>query len=257
MTALLLSTFEATSAVFAALTAFRMYHSGLRRRYPVLFGYLVFFVPYSIWPALSNTASVAYFWFWVVTQPICWLFEFLVVGEFCGLALERYRGLFTLGRWAMYGGVVVAAAISVSSMLPRIPHSITERSRLLFYIYGADRGIHLAMGIFLILMMAMASRYPVPLNRNIVVNAAIFTGLFFSTTLTSLLRTVFDQRVGDAVNLWLTGTGAASLIVWFFILTPKGEELRVSLAHFRPDDEARVLQRLDVINRFVLRLAEN
>lgn len=257
MTALpLISALEVVSAVFAALTAARMYRSGLRRRYPYLFAYMVFLVPISIWPAVSNMESVVYFWFWVISEPIGWLFEILVVREFCGLALERYRGLRSVGRWGMYGGVALSAAISLASMLPRIPYTITHRSRLLFYLYGADRGIHLAMGIFLLLMMAMASRYPVPLSRNIVVNAAIFTGLFFSNTLSALLQIVFDRRAGHAADIWLTGAAAASLIVWFFLLTPKGEEVRMELAHFGSEDESRMLQRLDRINRFVLRLAE-
>lgn len=256
MTARLIPAFEILSALFAALTAARMHHSGLRRRYPYQFAYMVFLAPYSIWPLFADTRSAGYFWFWVLTEPFKWLVETLVVREFCGLALERYRGLRSLGRWGMYGGIALSTAMSIASMLPRVPHTITQRSRLLFYIYGADRGIYLAMGIFLLLMMAMASRYPVPLSRNIVVNAAVFTGLFFSNTLSALLQIVFDRRVGPAADICLTGAGAASLILWFFLLTPKGEEAQVELAHFRADDESRMLRRLDRINRPVLRVAE-
>jgi hypothetical protein len=56
------------------------------------------------------------------------------------------------------------------------------------------------------------------------------------------------------MDVGLTAAAAASLIVWFFALTPEGEKDRLELVHFRPEDEVRILQRLDQINRLVLRL---
>ena len=106
-------------------------------------------------------------------------------------------------------------------------------------------------------MMLLASRCPVPLNRNVVLNAVMFTALFFGNTLTSLLRSIFDLRVAVAMDVGLTASTAVSLIVWFFALTPGGEKDRLELAHFRPEDEVRILQRLDRINQLLLRLASH
>ena len=39
------------------------------------------------------------------------LFYILVVMELYGLVFERYKGLYTLGRWAMYGAIVISATI--------------------------------------------------------------------------------------------------------------------------------------------------
>jgi hypothetical protein len=249
-----ISGIEVVIAIFAALTAVRLYRSGLHRRYPFLFAYLLFQVAYSIPPAAMDLRSRAYFWQWLITLPINWIFEILVVRELCGLVLEPYRGLCTLGRWSMYGSVALSSAISLATVLPRIPSSLPRRSRVLFYVFGGDRGIHLALAILLLLMMVLASRYPVPLNRNVVLNAAMFTLLFFANTLASLLRTIFDMRVAALLDVGLTGLGAVSLIIWFFALTPEGEKDRIELAHFRPENEARILQQLDHINRLVLRL---
>jgi len=102
--------------------------------------------------------------------------------------------------------------------------------------------------------MLLASRYPMPLNRNVLLNAAMFTILFFANTLASLLHTVFDVRVAIAVDVVLTALSVVSVIVWFFALTMKGEKERIELVHYRPEDEVRILQRLDQINRLVLRL---
>jgi hypothetical protein len=246
---------EILSTICALLTAVRMFRSGLRRRYPCLFTYLVFLVPFSFCPAVMDRRSVAYFWFWVCTDPVEWLFEVLVVRELCGLVLERYQGLRSLGRWTIYGGIGLSIAISLASLMPRIPVAVTRRSRLLFYCYGGDRGIDLALGIFLLLMILLASRYPVPLKRNLVVNAALFTLRFFATTFVALLRIVFDRRVGPPLDAGLTALSAATLVAWCFILTPKGEKDQVELARYRHEDEIRILERLDQINQWVLRLA--
>jgi hypothetical protein len=252
-----ISGIEVVAGVFAALTAVRMRRSGLHRRYRFLFAYLLFQVPYSIPPATMSLGSRGYFWFWLISEPINWMFEILVVRELCGLVLERYRGLCSLGRWSMYGGVALSAAISLATLLPRIPSAVTRRSMLLSYYFGGDRGVNLALAIFLLLMMFLASRYPVPLNRNVVLNAVMFTVLFFGNTLASLLRTIFDLRVAVVMDVGLTASTALSLIVWFFAFTPGGETNRLELAHFRPEDEARILQRLDRINRLMLRLASH
>ena len=252
-----ISGIEVVAGVFAALTAVRMHRSGLHRRYPFLFAYLLFQVPYSIPPATMNLGSTSYFWFWLITLPIDWMFEISVASELCRLVLERYRGLRSLGRWSVYGGVALSAALSLATLLPRVPSAVTRRSMLLSYYFGADRGINLALAIFLLLMMLLASRCPVPLNRNVVLNAVMFTALFFGNTLTSLLRSIFDLRVAVAMDVGLTASTAVSLIVWFFALTPGGEKDRLELAHFRPEDEVRILQRLDRINQLMLRLASH
>ena len=250
----LLASMEVLSGMFAALTAIRTFRFGLNGRYRFLFAYLVFLVPYNIYPVAVDLKSKTYFWVWVITEPITWAFEICVVRELCGLVLEQYRGLCTIGRWVMYIGVAVSAAVSLVSLLLRIPSSLPQRSRLLYYWYAGDRGVHLALALFLLLMILAASRYPVPLCRNVVLNATMFTLLFFGTTLASLLRALFDLRVADFVNLGLTMASTASLAIWFFFLTPAGEKSEVELARFRPDHEQRILQRLDEFNRFVLDL---
>jgi hypothetical protein len=248
--------FEILAMIFALLTAVRMFRCGLHRRYPCLFAYLVFLVAYNIGPVTMNLASRAYFWVWVISEPVLWTFEILVVRELCGLMLERYKGLSTLGRWAIYGAVVLSSAVSVASLIPRMPNALTRRSALLTYLYGCDRGINLALGIFLLLMLLFVRRYPVPLNRNVVLNTALFTAQFFSTTLAVLLRTVFDLRLGHTLDVGLCVLDLASLIIWCFVLTPAGEQQHVELMHFRPGTESRILERLDQINRLMLRVAE-
>src|SRR4030088_1093310 len=80
------------------LTATKLYFSGLSRRYPVFFVYFLFRVPKGAVALLMDTRSPEYFYFWVYTEPLVWVFYFWVVLELCRLVLERHRGLYTLGK---------------------------------------------------------------------------------------------------------------------------------------------------------------
>jgi len=252
----LIRVFEIQTMVVASLTAGRLFHCGLHRRYPCLFAYLLFEVPEILAPLTMDLRSRAYFWEWVISEPLQWIFEILVVRELCGLVLERYKGLRTLGRWAIYGAVALSSAVSLASLIPRIPSTLYRRSRLLPWFTGGERGVHFALGIFLLLMLLLVRRYPAPLNRNVVANMALFTAQFFSATLAALLRTVFDLQIWFGLDVVLAAFDLASLIVWFFILSPAGEKEQVELGRFRPEVEVRILERLDQINRLVLRIAE-
>jgi hypothetical protein len=249
--------FEAMSALFAGLAAIRMVGSGLHARYRFLSSYLFFLVPFSAWPLCLDSRSAAYYWTWIYSEPLNWIFQILVVRELCGLVLERYRGLCTLGRWGMYAGIGIAGAISLASLLPHIPNRVSRRSHLLSYMQGGERGVYLALGLFLLLMMVLVSRYPVPLSRNVLLNAVIFTILFFSNSLAALLHTIFDLRIGHSVDAGLGGLGVITLVAWLFFLTPRGEEIRVELVHLQPEREEHVLRYLDDLNRLVLNLGRS
>jgi hypothetical protein len=252
---LLISTIRIVCTLASALIAVRLYRSRLFRRYPALFAYMVFHVPFDTFPLVLKTTSPAYFWFWCVSFPFVWALNILVVGELCRVVLERHQGLYTLGRWVMYGGVAASGVLTFLSLLPRINSTLPARSRLLWYALAADRGIGLGLAIFLLLMLFAVSRYPVRLSRNILLNAFVFTAYYLANTLVSLLLAVFDLRVAKTVDAAMSILSAACMVVWFFCLTPAGEQAKVELIHFGADYERRVLNRLDSLNRVLQRAA--
>src|SRR6267142_2079601 len=119
-TAALVSFLKVVSLLASALTAYKLYRSGLYRRYPIFFGYFIFRVPNGIWPFLLNIKSPAYQKVWMLTEPFLWAFYILVVFELYRLVLARYKGLYTLGRWAMYVGTVVSVALSALSLMVKL-----------------------------------------------------------------------------------------------------------------------------------------
>jgi hypothetical protein len=244
--------FDTVTLLISGLTAFRLWKSGLARRYPVLTAYLIFMVPFLSGPLLLDLKSRPYFYFWAVCEPLYWILEILLVRELCCAVLAKYQGICTLGRWMMYGGMLSSAAISVLSLLPRIQSPISARSRVLMLLTAADRGVNLALAIFLLLMLFLVSRYPVRLSRNVMMNTIIFSALFLSNSLGAILRTLFDLKLGLTMDTFLAAIACVCSVAWLMFLTAAGEEAKCEWVHFSPDYEERVLGQLDLLNRTLL-----
>ena len=163
--------FEWVSLLGAGLTTLKLLRSGLYRRYRFFFIYLVSLVPYGICLLMLDVNSGLYQKFWTVTAPLFWLFYILVVFELCGLILEKHKGLYTLGRWAMYLAMAVSVTVSMLSLLPRITPAMPQRTRIMGYVYAAERGVDFSLAIFILLILLFLARYPVPSSRNVVVHA--------------------------------------------------------------------------------------
>ncbi len=217
--------------VGSGLTAAKLLFTGLHRRYRVFFWYFCFRVVNGLWPFFFDIKSNIYFKLWALTEPVSLLFYLLVVLELCKLVLERHRGLYTLGRWAIGLGMAASVTLSFLSLLPKITPATPQRSRVMGYLLASDRGVTFCLAIFLLLMLFLLSRYPVPLSRNVILHAAIYTIFFLSNTLNLIFSSVFGLRLYRAVDIGLMGVSTACALAWAFLLTPKGEEVRMTIPH--------------------------
>jgi len=235
------------------LTAAKLLRTGLYHRYRIFFCYFIFRVLNGIWPLCLNVRSEAYLRLWVISEPLIWMFYVAVVLELYKLVLARHRGLYTLGRWALYFGMTLSVSLSISSLFLHIKPA--QRSRILSYFIPADRGVTLCLAIFLLLMLFLLSRYPVPLSRNVVLHATLYTVFFLSNTLGVILSTVFGVALYDSISIGLMVVSCACVYSWLFFLSPKGEEVRMNIIRFGPGHEARLLLQLDALNSTLLRVS--
>jgi hypothetical protein len=241
------------SLLGSGLTAIKLYRSGLYRRYRVFFWYFLFRVLNGIWPLIFPIKSVSYFWLYVITLPLSWAFYILVVRELVGLVLQQYKGLNTLGRWAIYFSLAVSVILSILSRI--LQFTPTTRSKGIPLLLATDRGVTFCLAIFLILMLFLVSRYPVSLGKNVVVHTVLFTTFFLSNTLSGLMRSVFGRRLASAADTGLMAASAVCVFVWFFLLSAKSEEIEVHLPSYGPESEKRILLHLDSLNRTLLKVS--
>lgn len=240
------------------LTSIKLTYNGLYRRYRALFAYLVFRSGYTaaLLFAFGNTQSASYLWFFILTEPAIWIFYVLVVIELYSLVLERHRGLYTLGRWVLYGGLSVSLLISGLALLPELGGGTSQRSRVIPYYVAIERGVDFSLLIFLLLILLWLTRYPVPLGRNVLVHSVAYTFLFLSNTAGLLARVIFGFTLARPVNTLFLGIGAVCILIWLIFLTPKGEEVRVNLPNFGPEHEKRILSQLEALNKTLLKVSK-
>jgi hypothetical protein len=263
--ALLISFFQIVTIVGSLLTVVKLLYTGLFRRYRIFFLYFLFRAPYmTVFLIVSHMKGLSggdgiqsnlYYYLFLYSDPIFLLAYILVVMELYGLVLERYKGLYTLGRWAMYGAIVVSGTVSILTLLPKLGPSVPEPSKKVMYEVYAERGIDFALVIFILLIVWFLSKYPVPLSRNVVVHTVIYSIFFLSDALVLLWRTLLGYDVGQTSNVVATAIASACTVAWALLITAKGEEVRTQLPQIRPEAEERILQQLDALNATLLKVS--
>ncbi len=245
---------KAALPLVSALMAYKLYRTGLHRRYPIFFAYFLFRVPNSIWPFFLNTSSPLYQQVWIVIDPIVLTFYVLLVRELYRLVLDKYKGLYTLGRWAMYLAMTVSVIISVLSLIPRIKPTAPQTSKIMAYVLGLERGVDTALAIFIVLLLLFLSRYPVRLSRNVRIHAVIYSIFFMSNTFVLLVKSLFGLHLIDEVNVALMAVTTICVISWLIFLTPQGAEVRTQAVAIEPHYEHRLLTQLDSFNAALLKV---
>jgi heme exporter protein D len=178
-----------------------------------------------------------------------------MVVELYKLVLEKYRGLYTLGRWALYVSLAISVTISAISLMPRITPSLPQRSKIMFYVLATERGIQTGLALFIILILCFLSLFPVKLSRNVRMHALVFSIFFLSSTFMLLMRSLFGLRLADQVNTIMLGVSTASVLAWLTLLRTSGEEVRQAPMPFGQEHESRLLAHLDSLNAALLRAA--
>ncbi len=189
--------------------------------------YFIFRIPNSIWPFFVEVSSELYQQVWVLTEPIEVVFYVLMVVELYRLVLEKYKGLYSLGRWALYLSLAISVGISAITLLPRIKPSMAQRSKIMFYVIATERGIHTALAIFIILISGFPELFPGQIEPECSRTCAgIFDFLSEQHVYVADAQRCSDMHLADEVNAMLMGITAASVVAWLTLLRPAGEDSR-------------------------------
>ena len=235
-----------------AILSVKLLTSGLYRRYRALFCYLVFAALRSGFLTAPSPASKTYFYVWVWTEPVEWLFYVLAVLEIYSLVLQDYRGLATAFKWSLLGAVVVALAASGLSVL--VPSHYTSQGPVMTYYYVAERAIYFSLGVFLLTILGLLMRYPISLNRNIIVHSIVFSFYFLTATVMYLLLSMRGTVVLSGARIALEIATVAAMGTWVVMLNPAGEFRQQKLRPtWMPGREEALTVQLNNLNAALLR----
>jgi hypothetical protein len=238
----------------SAATAAKLFTSGLYKKYPFFFAYFVFRVPNGIWPLLFNLRSDAYFYAYMCTLPIVITFYVLLVLELYRLVLAPYKGLQSVGRWAMSASLVGAVTISILTLIPKFTPTMPQRSKMVGVVLFTERGVSTALALFIILLLALLSRYPIHLRRNVRIHAVIYSIFFLSGGAVLLSRAVLGLKAADAINMGNIVVNLGCVFSWLVLLSPAGEEI-AARKPVASEHERRLMLQLEGLNTALLRVS--
>ncbi len=242
-----------TSMAVSLLTAWKLSRHGLAGVYRFFFGYLLFRVLFGVPLLFLSRNSDWYEYVYIACWPLVWVFYIGTVFELYRLILARHRGFYTLGRWAMCAALAVSAVISAAALLPKITPQMPQSTKIMGYLIAGERAVDGSLAMFLLLMLAFLNIYTVPIARNTLAHAAIYTVFFLSSTLRMILASIFGIRLATAFDLGMAATSCACIFAWFLLLNARGEGTRLNLPWFAPEREERILYRLDTLNAALMR----
>jgi hypothetical protein len=238
-----------------AVFALRLYWLGLYRSYPLLFAFLLFQTVRTA--ALLPLSRATYALVFIITKPLIWASYVIVLHELFSLVLKGYKGIRTLGRWVLYGGLAVALLLSTIILIlswrgPAEPYPMLK------IVMQLERGVVLGLGLLVVIFTAFLALFPVPLNRNIIVHASVYFVYF--TTLAGILLT--RVMAGPAGNAWFRtvelGVSAGCALAWLFCISRRGEETTWRKPREAPEParERALLQTLAALNAALLRAGD-
>jgi len=247
--------FWTLNVLASALVVGRLYWAGLHRIYRFFFASLVFALLRSAALFPFGTRNVTYYRIWVSTEPILWLSYILIVFELYSLVLKQYRGIYSIGRMFFFPAVAFATVISALTVLPTMSGALATHP-LRYYYSLAERGIVTSLAVFLLLLLAMVTWFPVPLSRNLLIHCSVYTAYFFAVNVIDLYWHLSGVEATYWRNMARYSVALGCYFCWAFFLSRSGEDRTASLRLGRsPLEEKRLLGQLEGLNATLLRTA--
>jgi hypothetical protein len=245
--------FLALLSVFVLVV--RLLQLKLQSKYPFFFGFLCVPLILQTVTVFYGTGSLAFFYCYVVLQPIRTILYILVVWELFSVIFRNYAGLRSLSRWVM--GIAAAIAPLGFAMTFLASGSVyRSTSRVVPAVVRFERGIALGLIVFIIIMLYFISRYPIKLPRNSVVLCMLYS-IWFLGDAAILLASSFIADSHDGRRFVNDGGDLLEIgcyIAWTLLLSKAGEyqETRVR-RDISPEDEKSLIGELDAMNELLLR----
>ncbi len=195
---------------------------------------------------------IGYFWYYVALNPLESAAGIFAVRELIALIFANYPGIRTVGRWALYAGILVSVGTSVVLTALFSYDGSEPRSKWgLYYIEMAKRSIVFSLVIAIIAILFVLSKYPLNLGRNTYLSCAFFSAMFLIEAAQLLVdgskRLLFSDLAENAAAI----STSACLFLWAFFLRPQTAPApRVAVP---TEHEDRLLHQLEALNSLMIR----
>lgn len=240
-----------SQAAAAAFAAARLLELRLRRRYPILFIYLIVSTVLSALFSFLSVKSRSYYWAYIIAQPVSWCVAALAVREMFALIFKDYPGLQTAGRWSFY--TALASSVAISILLAQTFQATSEpNSQQLFYMLQIDHAIGFTLTATITILMLTLSRYPLHLDRNTYVASGFFSAMFLAAGAVKLIDSISKHMYSEYADRAEVTFAAICFAAWGLMLRHAEKPERVHAVVNKPR-EAELLQQLESLNQILSR----
>ena len=235
--------------------ALNLWRTGLYRRYPVLFAFLIVASLDSVASHIAYrhyAESVIYGWYWVVAQPLSWTLYFCLLVEVHNRMLSGFKGFERLGQLLIY-----AASGAVSMVFLGMMFLEVSRETWMQFWFLQRRSVYIGLTLFTMFLVVFGLYFHLKIPRNVKTLFGTFAILFGSVAMTLILADMWGEAIGSvqrpvmaASYLLCIGFGAATFSL-------AGEQQPQPIQLREPLDveaEAQLTSGLENLNDMLLRI---
>jgi hypothetical protein len=244
---------EWLSIFVSSALVFKMWKTGLRSIYPVLFVFSTFTLFTSLISQFLPRNTNLYAIVWLTFRPFHWTLYFGVVYEIYRRVLEEHRGIASAGRWVVTAGVIVAIAVTGVTMLADLS-AMHQKYPILFAMHVTERALTTALALLLLILSGFLLYFPVLLRRNSLLIVTGLTIYFLFKALLLLMRNLMGPQTVVALNIWIQLLNLVITTVWLWRLIPQAADQTSGPRASVPKERAEeMLRRLGQMNEVLLR----
>jgi hypothetical protein len=240
------------SAISFAAAAVRLAFLSSARQYRPFIGILVLWSAIAVVAISVNVRSKLYFQiFWYAT-PVSWLLYLFVARDLYQRIFDKFRGIAFAGRTCLYLSAAFLLASQIASVMfsqGRINPSFGFAA-----IAFVDRCVLFGVSFFLLLLVGVIVRYPISIQKNLVVNCLAFSAVLF---VQSMFQVADQWTLYAHSSLWNTMAAAFETVcvsAWALLLSKAGDTTIVRIRqHLKPELEAHLMGQLNAFNGVLLR----
>jgi len=233
--------------VALGLLATKLRRTGLFRIYRALFVFAIFETTRAAVTLGLSRETPFYTYFYFVTEPITWVLYALMTLDAYQTALSGFPAISSVSRRFVSVSLAGAVVLSVASLAFGASNNSPYPSLEAFLL--VRRVVNASLLLFVVCLALILFWFPVPLNRNALVNAATFTFYFGVTTGAVFLRNLIGPEMTSEANVALMCAATCMVIAWIVLLSPQGQHQSVTTGIPRDRERAeRLIGQLEALN---------
>lgn len=233
--------------VALVLLALKLWRTKLSRIYRALFVFAIFESARATLSLIVPRDTILYWYLYVATEPITWVLYALMTLEAYQTALSEFPAISSVSRRFVSVALAGAVVLSVGSLA--FGTTTDGRYPIMEAFFLVGRVVNASLLTFVVCLALILFWFPVPLNRNALVNAASFTFYFGITTGAIFLRNLAGPDVNDGASVAVMFAANCMVIAWMVLLNPQGQHQSVRAGIPRDKESAeRLIGQLEALN---------